>query len=128
MACFEGVRWASVALAGIAYLALGSFAASDRLRVQISVGDSNLLKGVIDGRVVLMFAPNGTDPLEDTDVTSTPNKMFGKNVFNFGARDRIVLFGGSPNNTATGVYGFPLVSMGKLSSINYPCALTRGRH
>ncbi|KAI0396315.1 Alpha/Beta hydrolase protein [Xylariaceae sp. FL0594] len=107
MAYFRGVRWATLALA---YLAL-SVTASDRLRVQISVGDKKLLKGAVDGRVVLMFAPNGTDPLEDTDVTSTPNKMFGKNVFGFGARDKVVLSGGSPDNTATGVSGFPLVSM-----------------
>jgi hypothetical protein len=126
MACFKGVRWVSVAFASIAYFALSSLAASDRLRVQISVGDNNMLKGAIDGRVVLMFAPNGTDPLEDTDVTSTPNKMFGKNVFSFSARDRVVMSGGSPNNTATGVSGFPLVSIGKLSSTRYPFLFMRG--
>lgn len=86
--------------------------AADDLRVQISVAD-DILKGSINGRVVLMFAPNGTDPLDDTDVTSTPNKMFGMNVFNFGIRDVVILSGGGPDNTATGVYGWPLVSMSK---------------
>ncbi len=109
MVCFKGVRWASLIVASVlpcATLALGN------LRVQISVAD-NILKGNINGRVVLMFAPNGTDPLEDTDVTSTPNKMFGMNVFKFGAKDVVTLSGGGPNNTATGVSGFPLASMGK---------------
>ena len=37
------------------------------LDVQISVS-KELLKSSTNGRLVLMFAPNGTDPLEDTDV------------------------------------------------------------
>lgn len=111
MVRFNGVRWAPLVVAGAAYLPWATLA-SDNLRVQISVGN-NILKGDIDGRVVLIFAPNGTDPLEDTDVTSTPNKMFGKNVFQFGASDTVTLSGGGPNNTATGVSGFPLVSIGK---------------
>ncbi|KAJ2970362.1 hypothetical protein NUW58_g9722 [Xylaria curta] len=92
--------------------------ATGNLRVQISVGDG-ILKGNIDGRVVLMFAPNGTDPLDDTDVTSTPNKMFGMNVFQFGARDVVTLSGGSPSDTATGVSGFPLVSMDDVPAGKY---------
>jgi hypothetical protein len=111
MVCFKRVRWTSlVVAASVVCLPLVALA-SGNLRVQISVSD-NLLKGSIDGRVVLIFAPNGTDPLEDTDVTSTPNKMFGKNVVQFGVEDVVTLSGGSPNNTATGVFGFPLVSMG----------------
>jgi hypothetical protein len=111
MVYVAGVRWTSFIAASVACLPLATLA-SDNLRVQISVAD-NILKGGIDGRVVLMFAPNGTDPLDDTDVTSTPNKMFGKNVLGFGARDKVVLSGGGPNNTAAGVSGWPLVSMGK---------------
>ena len=37
------------------------------LDVQISAS-KGLLKSSTNGRLVLMFAPNGTDPLEDTDV------------------------------------------------------------
>ena len=37
------------------------------LDVQISTS-KGLLKSSTNGRLVLMFAPNGTDPLEDTDV------------------------------------------------------------
>ncbi|KAI3335897.1 Alpha/Beta hydrolase protein [Ustulina deusta] len=115
MVCFKGVRWASLIVASVlpcATLALGN------LRVQISVAD-NILKGNINGRVVLMFAPNGTDPLEDTDVTSTPNKMFGMNVFKFGAKDVVTLSGGGPNNTATGVSGFPLASLDDVAAGTY---------
>ncbi|KAI1146871.1 Alpha/Beta hydrolase protein [Nemania diffusa] len=117
MVCFNEVRWASLVVAGVACLPWAALASSN-LHVQISVGD-NILKGKIDGRVVLMFAPNGTDPLEDTDVTSTPNKMFGKNVFSFGAKDTVTLSGGSPVGTATGVTGFPLVSMDDVPAGTY---------
>ncbi|KAI1171169.1 Alpha/Beta hydrolase protein [Nemania sp. FL0916] len=115
MVCIKGARWACL----IAYLPWRGLAAANNLHVQISVGDNNILKGHVDGRVVLMFAPNGTDPLEDTDVTSTPNKMFGMNVFEFGARDTVTLSGGSPNGTATGVTGFPLVSMDDVPAGTY---------
>ncbi|KAF2973150.1 hypothetical protein GQX73_g440 [Xylaria multiplex] len=107
MVCFNGARWAPLVVASVLPWATQAL---DNLSVQISVAD-NILKGNIDGRVVLMFAPNGTDPLDDTDVTSTPNKMFGKNVFSFGAKDIITLSGGSPNDTATGISGFPLDSI-----------------
>ncbi|KAI0436697.1 Alpha/Beta hydrolase protein [Xylaria telfairii] len=117
MVRLTGVRWASLVVAGAVYLPLATLAA-DNLRVQISVG-KNILKGDVDGRVVLIFAPNGTDPLEDTDVTSTPNKMFGKNVFQFGASDTVILSGGSPNNTAIGVSGFPLVSIDDVPAGTY---------
>ncbi|KAI1346816.1 Alpha/Beta hydrolase protein [Xylaria sp. FL0043] len=115
MVCFKGVRWASLIVASVlpcATLALNN------LRVQISVAN-NILKSSVDGRVVLMFAPNGTDPLDDIDVTSTPNKMFGMNVFDFGARDIVTLSGGGPNNTATGVSGFPLASMDDVPAGTY---------
>ncbi|TGJ81109.1 hypothetical protein E0Z10_g7662 [Xylaria hypoxylon] len=115
MVCFKGVRWASLVVASVLPW---TTQAIDNLRVQISVAD-NILKGHIDGRVVLMFAPNGTDPLDDTDVTSTPNKMFGKNVFEFGVKDIVTLSGGSPNNTATGVSGFPLISMDEVPAGTY---------
>ncbi|KAI1159144.1 Alpha/Beta hydrolase protein [Nemania serpens] len=117
MVCFKGAQWASLVVAGVAYLPWATLASSN-LHVQISVGH-NILKGHVDGRVVLMFAPNGTDPLEDTDVTSTPNKMFGKNVFKFGAEDTVTLSGGSPDGTATGVTGFPLVSIDDVPAGTY---------
>ncbi|KAK8030330.1 Alpha/Beta hydrolase protein [Apiospora arundinis] len=112
MGIIRGLNWASVLLASLVILA-------DGLRVEISAPTGNsLLSGQIDGRVVLMFAPNGTDPLDDIEVTSTPNHMFGKNVFGFGAGDTITLSGGKGDGdnatTATGVYGFPLVSMDEL--------------
>ncbi|KAK7965806.1 uncharacterized protein PG986_000083 [Apiospora aurea] len=99
-------------------------ATADSLRVQISLqnGTDDLLSGKVDGRVVLMFAPNGTDPLADIDVTSTPNYMFGKNVFGFDAADTIAFAGGSGDVNATGtggVYGFPLVSMDDLPAGAY---------
>ncbi|KAK8101445.1 hypothetical protein PG999_011819 [Apiospora kogelbergensis] len=104
------LNWAVVLLASLTIVANG-------LRVEISLPEEKgLLHGKLDGRVVLMFAPNGTDPLDDIEVDSTPNHMFGKNIFDFSAGDTITLSGGSgdANATATGVYGFPLVSMDDL--------------
>ncbi|KAK8110685.1 uncharacterized protein PG998_007142 [Apiospora kogelbergensis] len=104
------LNWAVVLLASLTIVANG-------LRVEISLPEEKgLLHGKLDGRVVLMFAPNGTDPLDDIEVASTPNHMFGKNIFDFSAGDTVTLSGGSgdANATATGVYGFPLVSMDDL--------------
>ncbi|KAK8067317.1 hypothetical protein PG997_014064 [Apiospora hydei] len=116
---FLRLNRASVLLASL-------LATANSLRVQISLqngtDDDDLLSGKIDGRVVLMFAPNGTDPLADIEVTSTPNYMFGKNVFGFDAADTIAFVGGSGDVNATGtggVYGFPLVSMDELPAGAY---------
>src|SRR5262245_35501011 len=80
-----------------------------RIRVQISVAD-HVLKGRRDGHIQLMFAPAGTDPLDDTDVTSSPNYFFGQNVFGLNTKSVITLSGGSKVNTDFGVYGFPNAS------------------
>ncbi|KAK8137486.1 hypothetical protein PG984_002979 [Apiospora sp. TS-2023a] len=118
MGFLKRLNWASVLLASLA-------ASANGLQVQLSVQNSSngdLLNGNIDGRVVLMFAPNGTDPLDDIDVTSTPNHMFGKNVFGFGPTDTVTFSGGNGNVNATGtggVYGFPLVSMDELPAGAY---------
>ncbi|KAF1942121.1 hypothetical protein EJ02DRAFT_454612 [Clathrospora elynae] len=88
------------------------------LDVRISVA-SGLLKAPTDGRVVLMFAPNGTDPLEDTDVTSSPNKIYGKNVYGFGNKNTIVFSGGSNASTETGVFGWPNVSLSDIDPGTY---------
>ncbi|KAL6709837.1 hypothetical protein ACN47E_000622 [Coniothyrium glycines] len=88
------------------------------LNVLVSVADG-LLQTPIDGRIVLMFASNGTDPLSDTDVTSSPNFIFGKNVFGLDTYGIIDLFGGSNYSTETGVYGWPSVSMNDIPSGTY---------
>ena len=46
------------------------------LDIKLSVANG-LLGSPTNGRIVLMFAPNGTDPLNDTDVTSSKNKIYG---------------------------------------------------
>ncbi|KAF2999224.1 hypothetical protein E8E13_001622 [Curvularia kusanoi] len=99
---------------------------SSSLEIKISVADG-LLDKPTDGRIVLMFAPNGTDPLDDTDVTSSPNQIFGKNVYNFGSQTEISLSGGSNDSTATGVFGWPDVSMSdvKPGTYNVQAFLTR---
>lgn len=99
---------------------------SSSLEVKISVADG-LLDKPTDGRIVLMFAPNGTDPLDDTDVTSSPNQIFGKNVLSFGPKSTISLSGGSNDSTSTGVFGWPNVSMGDIEpgTYNVQAFLTR---
>jgi hypothetical protein len=88
------------------------------LAVKLSIADG-LLNSTTDGRIVLMFAPNGTDPLEDTDVTSSPNMIFGKNVYDFGPKNTVTLSGGSNDSTATGVFGWPNVSMSDIEPGTY---------
>src|SRR5687767_15157115 len=75
---------------------------NNSLDIKLSV-ENDLLDAPTDGRIVLMFAPNGTDPLDDTDVTSSPNKIFGKNVHNFGPKQSVSFSGGSNDSTTTGV-------------------------
>lgn len=91
---------------------------TNNLNVKLSVAQG-LLSAPTDGRIVLMLAPNGTDPLEDTDVTSSPNKIFGKNVYNFGPRDTVTFSGRSNFSTATGVYGWPNVSLDAIAPGTY---------
>ena len=88
------------------------------LSVKLSVANG-LLDAPTDGRILLMFAPNGTDPLDDTDVTSSPNKIFGKNVYDFGPKQPVTLSGGNNDGTATGVYGWPNVSLSDIDPGTY---------
>lgn len=80
------------------------------LQVQISVA-SGILKSHTDGHVQLMFAPAGSEPLDDTDVTSSPNYFFGKNVFNYGTGSSVTFSGGNGVDTDYGVWGFPNISI-----------------
>ncbi|KAJ1324112.1 putative esterase [Microdochium nivale] len=98
-----------------AALVLATTVAAD---LSVTIGSANnVLKGPVDGRVVLIFAPPGEDPLGAIDVTdAAPNKLYGKNVARFGPSDTVTLAAGSgdANATATGVYGWPLVSLDEL--------------
>src|SRR5690242_2679087 len=91
---------------------------SSGLEFRLSVADG-LLPTSTDGRIVLMLAPNRTDPLKDTDVTSSPNKIFGKNIYSFGPNSTVTFSGGSSDNTATGVYGWPNVSLSDIQPGTY---------
>jgi hypothetical protein len=90
----------------------------DKLQVHISVA-AGILNGSTDGHVQLMFAPAGTDPLDDTDVTSSPNYFFGQNVYKLSTKKSVTLSGGSNDSTETGVFGFHNVSMDDVEPGNY---------
>ena len=92
--------------------------AASGLDVKISVAEG-VLAAPTDGRIVLMFAPNGTDPLDDTDVDTSPNKIFGLNVYNFGSNDSVIFSGGSNSSTETGVYGWPNVTLDEIPAGTY---------
>lgn len=62
-----------------------------------------------------MFAPAGVSPLNDWDVTSTPNALYGQNVFEF----PVSLSGGNLIDTATGVWGFPNFTLNDLPAGSY---------
>ena len=68
---------------------------------------------------MVLLAPAGTDPLDDTDVTSSPNKFIGKNVFGLGANDSITLTGGTGAQPLTEVWGFPNASLDDVSPGEY---------
>lgn len=104
----------SVGIAGVLGqddIDVNSFAKANSLNVKINVARGLINSTFAGGRVVVLFAPNGTDPIEDTDVVSSPDHFYGKNVVSFGPRDTVTLSGGNNDNTAKGVYGFPVVGL-----------------
>jgi enterochelin esterase-like enzyme len=103
-----------VASAATAFL-LGATSAQDTedrsgLQFQLSIADG-LVNSTINGRVVLLLSPPGTDPLGDIDVSSSPDKFYGKNVNNISSSGIVTLAGGDSINTQTGVFGFPNVTL-----------------
>ncbi|KAF2493678.1 hypothetical protein BU16DRAFT_528907 [Lophium mytilinum] len=89
-----------------------------KLEVHISVADG-ILKSATDGHVQLLFAPAGTNPLDDTDVTSSPNYFFGKNVFGLSTKHPVILSGGSNDTTDYGVFGWRNVSIDDVEPGDY---------
>jgi hypothetical protein len=53
------------------------------LSVKLSIA-SKVLNGSTDGHVTVLFAPAGVDPMNDTDVTSSPNVSSGPSHFPIG--------------------------------------------
>ena len=87
----------------------------DGLTVHLIVG-AHLLDRLTDtGHVSLMFNPNQRNPLQNYDVTSTPNALYGKNAYQF----PLVFSRGGPQNTDTGVWGFPNVTLNDLPPGEY---------
>lgn len=111
-------------LAGLTLLSAASLFATASahpkhgLEVQIAVAEG-LLNSSTTGRILVLFAPAGADPLDDTDVTSSPDYFYGKNVYNFDAGDTVTLAGGSGIGTGFGVWGFPNVSLTELPAGDY---------
>ena len=108
-----------------ALLCTTAFARPARLRravpnltVEISVADG-ILNSTTDGHIQVLFAPAGTDPLDDTDVTSSPDYFFGQNVFGLASGGSATLSGGDEVNTDFGVWGFPNASLDALEPGEY---------
>ena len=107
-------------LAGLATVATAlPVQRKDGLQVQLSVNDGLLNGTSVDGRIVLMFAPAGQAPLDDYDVTSSPNQIYGQNALRFVSSDVVTLWGGNNYTTDYGVYGWPNVSMTDLPAGSY---------
>ncbi|KAM0545350.1 hypothetical protein ACHAPJ_011422 [Fusarium lateritium] len=83
-----------------------SYHGKQRLKIDLSAAEG-LLDGTASGRIVLMFAPKGIDPLKNIDVSSTPNLFFGMNVFDT-KKPTFTLSGGTENDTLSGVFGWPV--------------------
>jgi hypothetical protein len=88
------------------------------LTVKVSVADG-IINSTTDGHLQILFAPAGTDPLEDTDVTSTPDYFFGQNVFGFASGSSATLSGGNNDSTDLGVWGYPNTSLDTLEPGEY---------
>ncbi|KAK4574710.1 hypothetical protein LTR86_001551 [Recurvomyces mirabilis] len=101
-----------------ASLAVAQSTTSSGLQLEISVANG-LLNESTNGRIEVLFAPQGTDPLDDTDVTSSPDYIYGENVQGLISGSVVTLAGGSNLTTRTGVYGWPLVGLQDLPSGNY---------
>ncbi|EXJ57954.1 hypothetical protein A1O7_05377 [Cladophialophora yegresii CBS 114405] len=91
---------------------------SSGLAVQLSIANG-FLNGTTDGHVTVMFTPSGTDPMEDTDVTSSPNLFFGMNVYGVATASKVTMASTSIINTVGGVWGFPIVSLDDVPAGNY---------
>ncbi|CZT16150.1 uncharacterized protein RCC_01991 [Ramularia collo-cygni] len=88
------------------------------VNIQLSVG-KDLLENATSGRVLVLLAPAGTDPLADTDVTTSPDLFFGKNVFDIDSKNIVSLSDGDGYATSTGVWGFPNVSLNDVQPGEY---------
>lgn len=64
------------------------------LRVQISPAKGLLNKTLDGGRVVVILAPAGEDPLDYSDVIDS-GYLFGKNVYKFKKNDVVTFTGGA---------------------------------
>jgi hypothetical protein len=91
---------------------------STGLTVQLSVAEG-VLNGTTDGHVTVLFAPEGEDPLEDTDVTSSPNLFFGMNVYGMTSAKSVTMASSGTIRPGVGVFGFPIVSMNDIPEGNY---------
>ncbi|THY57068.1 hypothetical protein D6C99_02643 [Aureobasidium pullulans] len=88
------------------------------ISVQLSAGAVSVGNGTT-GRVMFILSPNGTDPLDDTDDTTTQDFFFGMNVNNLHHNDTIKLSGGTRDHTDTGVFGWPLETLNDIPVGNY---------
>ncbi|EPQ30320.1 uncharacterized protein PFL1_01846 [Pseudozyma flocculosa PF-1] len=111
------------ALGLVASLPLAAYAASigtgQGPQIQLTVGQG-LLDRSTDGRLVVLFSPAGSDPLDDTDVTG-PNAFYGKNAFNLTSGATVSLSGGAsaPETVDVDVFGHPHASLADLPAGDY---------
>lgn len=105
-------------LLGIAASWLISAATAAGLSFEIGISEG-LLNGTTDGRVLLLLAPAGTDPSDDTDVTTSPDYFFGYNVDGLDNSSSITVTGGSDVQPLTSTYGFPNVSLDDVEPGDY---------
>ncbi|KAK4505902.1 hypothetical protein PRZ48_003867 [Zasmidium cellare] len=106
-------------LALVVLLFAAAFAQSQHgLKIQLSAADG-LLNGSTTGRILVLFAPAGVDPLDDIDVATTPYYFYGQDVYDFDTGDTITLSGGSDKRTGYGVWGYPNASLDDLPAGEY---------
>ncbi|CAJ2502986.1 Uu.00g103800.m01.CDS01 [Anthostomella pinea] len=105
-------------LASALWLAATTKATSGGLSVHITVAEG-LLQNRTDGHVLVLFAPAEVDPLDDTDVESSPDQFLGKNVYQFGGGDTVTVRDSDNVQPRTGVSGFPDASITGVTAGSY---------
>jgi hypothetical protein len=93
-------------------------AVAQGLSVELTVADG-LMNGTTIGRAMVMIAPAGTDPLDDTDVVTSPNYFYARNMYDYTVADTMIIEGGSGDQPRTSTWGFPNITMDEVEEGDY---------
>jgi len=120
-ACAAAAACALTMTGGAAALAAESADGGLDVAITFPGADSGAVPaGGLDGRVFLLVAPLGEDPLDTVgDVTAEGTTVFGQDVDDVRPGETVTLSGGGAGDSDTGVYGWPHESLDQLPAGQY---------